>query len=228
MSDKYVLVTGGNGTIGSHVCQHLALHGQKPIVGYCNNRQNAVRTAKLCGGVTIELDLGSERIVVDAAAKICSEYSNLSGVIFVGSPPLTVSPFKNISTVHIKSHLNANVLGPFLLISRLMTEVFIPRKNGAITAVLTKAIEDQQSSALRQMGAYSIGKNALRSLIELVQVEYQWLNVSYIYPGFTDTKMLEAFDTRFIEHLRLSGQLSSPEKIGKNIAMNYLQSLEKK
>ena len=126
-----------------------------------------------------------------------------------------MSPFKNISTDHIKSHLNANVLGPFLLISRLMTEVFIPRKNGAITAVLTKAIEDQQSAALRQMGAYSIGKNALRSLIELVQVEYQWLNVSYIYPGFTDTKMLEAFDTRFIEHLRLSGQLSSPEKWGK-------------
>jgi magnesium chelatase subunit I len=93
------------------------------------------------------------------------------------------------------------------------------RKNkyGVIVGILSEAIGSEGVQPAAGMGAYVVSKSALNSLLSIYAVEHSWLKIKKISPGYVNTKMLEVFDSRFIEIARTKTKFSSPEEIAKNV-----------
>ena len=84
---KYILVSGGSGDIGRHICMQLATKGYSPLVGYARNKKNAEETAEKSGGHAIALNLENTDSIQNALDRILSDYSPLHGAVLAASPP---------------------------------------------------------------------------------------------------------------------------------------------
>ena len=95
-SERWLLVSGGSGGIGSAVCAGLAERGIRPMVGYHQNQTAALVVAERCGGRALHLDLSDAGCVV-AAARELAELPTLLGAVLAGAPPLNLGSFSGIS-----------------------------------------------------------------------------------------------------------------------------------
>jgi len=221
--DRWLLVSGGSGGIGSAVCAGLAERGIRPIVGYHRNEMAARILAERCGGRALHLDLSDPSSVADAAQELAL-LPTLLGAVLAGSPPLQLASFGKISADELLAQWKVNVLGPQQLLSELVRHCFRRRKAGAVVGVLTTAMGGTNSPAAAGMGAYVIGKHGMAGMLALLAADYPWLRVRSVSPSFTETKMLEAFDERFLELQRAKAPFQTPGFVARQILQEALDS----
>ena len=217
---QYFLVTGGSGGMGSAICKQLSLIGITPIIGYKSNTDLAEKVAIDSGGFAVKLDMSDETSIHNALNTIqerLNENDLLAGVILGASPPPDLLPFSRLSSQHYLNQFQINVNGPQVLLSLLIKNFFRKKKTGQIIGILSNAIGSHDKAPATGMGAYIVAKSAMQSLLSVCLAEYPWLNVSSISPGFTDTKMLEVFDKRYIELVAAKNSISHPDEVAKKI-----------
>ena len=215
-STKWFLVSGGAGGIGAALCVELAAAGYKPIVGYHRGQSAAEVVAQRCGGVILKLDLTSEASMAAALSSL-TELPHLAGVVLGASPPLAPGSFSKITSEQMLEQWQVNVLGPQQLLSGLVKGCFRKHKAGSVIGILTQAMGDAQTPASPGLGAYVIAKHGMAGLLAAVAAEYPWLHVGSIKPGYTDTRMLDAFDPRFLELQRAKAPFSTPQQVAAQI-----------
>jgi NAD(P)-dependent dehydrogenase (short-subunit alcohol dehydrogenase family) len=208
----WFLVSGGSGGIGAEVCRALARRGYTPIVGYCAGRSAATEVAASTGGVALALDLRDPSAIV-TAAEYLEQAEVLAGVVLAGSPPPQLSPFGKITRSQLLEQLEVNVVGPQQLLAELVRRCFRKHKRGSVVGVLTGAMGDGRSGASSGMGAYVVAKHGLLGVLELLAADYPWLRVRSVRPGYTETRMLEAFDERFLALQRAKSVFQPPEAV---------------
>ena len=221
--ERWFLVSGGSGGIGSAVCAALAERGYKPIVGYHQSAATARRIAESCGGVPLELNLRDPRSI-EAAVAFVENAPYLAGVVLAGSPPLSVTPFCKITPAQLQEQLEVNVVGPQLLLAELVRRCFRRQKQGSVVGVLSRAMGDEQSPAASGMGAYVIAKHGMAGMLALLAADYPWLQVRSIKPSYTETRMLEAFDERFLALQRERTPFQTPEAVAALILEQAISS----
>jgi len=217
---QYFLVTGGSGGMGSAICKQLSLIGITPIIGYKSNADLAEKIAMDTGGFTVKLDMSDEASISNALNIIqesLKENDLLAGVILGASPPPDLLPFSRLSSQHYLDQFQVNVNGPQVLLSLLIKNFFRKKKAGQIIGILSNAIGSNDKAPATGMGAYIVAKSAMQSLLSVCLAEYPWLNVSSVSPGFTDTKMLEVFDKRYLELVAATNPISHPDEVAKTI-----------
>lgn len=219
---KWFLVSGGSGGIGSAICDDLASCGYKPIVGYHRNQAAAVQVATRTGGITLPLDM-SDEVSIEAAVRALSELPRVYGVVLAGSPPLCPVPFGKISPEHMLQQWQVNVLGPQRLLAELVKRCFRKHKAGSVVGILTRAMGNDTAPAASGMGAYVIAKYGMAGVLALLAADYPWLNVSSVSPGYTETRMLEAFDPRFLELQRSRAAFHTPEEVAAQVMAEVIQ-----
>lgn len=219
---KWFLVSGGSGGIGSAVCEDLASCGYKPIVGYHRNHDAATRVAADTGGITLPLDMSSEASI-EAAVRSLSELPRVYGVVLAGSPPLCPVPFGKISPEHMLEQWQVNVLGPQRLLADLVKRCFRKHKAGSVVGILTRAMGTDSAPAASGMGAYVIAKYGMAGVLALLAADYPWLSVSSVSPGYTETRMLEAFDPRFLELQRSRAAFHTPQEVAAQVMAEVIQ-----
>ena len=221
--DRWLLVSGGSGGIGSAVCAGLAERGIRPIVGYHRNDVAARVVAERCGGRALHLDLSDPTCVANAAQEL-AQLPTLLGAVLAGSPPLHLNSFGKISADELLAQWKVNVLGPQQLLSELVRQCFRRRKAGAVVGVLTTAMGGTDSPAAAGMGAYVIGKHGMAGVLALLAADYPWLRVRSVKPSFTETKMLDAFDARFLDLQRAKAPFQTPGLVARQILQEALDS----
>jgi NAD(P)-dependent dehydrogenase (short-subunit alcohol dehydrogenase family) len=221
-TDKWFLVSGGSGGIGSAICAGLAVSGYKPVVGYHRNRDAALQVAERSGGVALPLDMTSDASI-DAAAQTLGELPRLYGAVLAGSPPLCPVPFGKISAEHMHEQWQVNVLGPQRLLAELVKRCFRKHKAGCVVGILTRAMGDDQTPVASGMGAYVIAKFGMAGMLALLAADYPWLRVRSVSPGYTETRMLEAFDPRFLELARSKAAFQTPEEVAAQVMAEVIQ-----
>jgi NAD(P)-dependent dehydrogenase (short-subunit alcohol dehydrogenase family) len=219
---KWFLVSGGSGGIGSAICADLASCGYKPIVGYHRSHDAAARVAADTGGITLPLDMSSETSI-EAASRALSELPRLYGVVLAGSPPLCPVPFGKISPEHMLEQWQVNVLGPQRLLAELVRRCFRKHKSGCVVGILTRAMGSDTAPAAAGMGAYVIAKYGMAGMLALLAADYPWLSVSSVSPGYTETRMLEAFDPRFLELQRSRAAFLTPQEVAAQVMAEVIQ-----
>lgn len=219
---KWFLVSGGSGGIGSAICADLASCGYKPVVGYHRNHAAATSVAERTGGIPLPLDMSSSASI-ESAVQALSELPRLHGVVLAGSPPLCPVPFGKISPEHMLEQWQVNVLGPQRLLAELVKRCFRKHKAGSVVGILTRAMGDDSSQVASGMGAYVIAKYGMAGMLALLGADYPWLSVSSVSPGYTETRMLEAFDPRFLELQRSRVPFQTPEEVAAQVMAEVIQ-----
>lgn len=221
---RYVIVTGGAGGIGSAVCRLLPTLGVLPIIGFNTNVDQANALSEEIGGFAIQIDLGnSDSIIaaIDSISQVLGDQDTLVGAVLAASPPPDIEPFSSLNSVHFTKQFEINVIGPQLLLSRLIKKFFRKNRSGTIVGISSQAVGAENKRPATGMGAYVIAKAALNSLLSVCAAEYTWLKVARVSPGFTKTAMLEVFDPRYLEMIQGQQDFSSPEEVAKLIINEF-------
>lgn len=219
---RWFLVSGGSGGIGSAICADLASCGYKPVVGYHRNRDAAMDVARRNRGVPLPLDMTSDASI-EAAAQTLGELPRLYGAVLAGSPPLCPTPFGKISAESMEEQWQVNVLGPQKLLAELVKRCFRKHKAGCVVGILTRAMGDDSAPAASGMGAYVIAKYGMAGMLRLLAADYPWLSVRSVSPGYTETRMLEAFDPRFLELQRSKAPFQTPAEVAAQVMAEVIQ-----
>lgn len=193
----WFLVSGGAGGIGAAVCEALAARGYAPVVGYRRDLAAAEAVAQRCGGRSLALDLTDDVAIVSAAVEL-DRMQGLAGAVLAGSPPLVLAPFGKITAEDMRLQWQVNVAGPQVLLAELVRRCFRKHKQGVVVGVLTQAMGDGLQGASSGMGAYVIAKHGMAGMLGLLAADYPWLRVRAVKPSYTETRMLDAFDERFL------------------------------
>ena len=221
----YIFVTGGAGGIGSEVCRLLPAAGFTPIIGFYRNELEANSLALECGGLAVKINLSDDQSIV-SAIKVITTFigteGSLAGVVLGASPPPDLLPFTNISSDILLNQFRINVVGSQLLLSGLIKQCFRKKKAGVVLGILTKALGTDTHPPATGMGAYLVAKAALSSMLSVCASEYPWLKVRTINPGFTKTKMLDVFDSRYLELANTKTPFSSSKEIAQLIIKEIL------
>lgn len=224
---RHFLVSGGSGGIGAAVCELLAARGYAPVVGYARHAEAADRVAQRHGGITLALDLADEASI-DAAVARLDALPVLAGVVLAGSPPLSLVPFGKITGDEMRLQWRVNVMGPQRLLAELVRRCFRRHKQGAVVGVLTRAMGDPAArgieGAASGMGAYVIAKHGMAGMLAMLAADYPWLRVRAVWPGYTETPMLAAFDERFLAMQREKAPFQTPEQVASLIVEEALGS----
>jgi NAD(P)-dependent dehydrogenase (short-subunit alcohol dehydrogenase family) len=202
ISRPYFLVSGATGGIGTQLCRLLMAAGFRPVVGYRTNKDIASALANECAGFPLRIDLGDESSIEQAVDELSIKLGNnefLDGLVIAASPPPELVPFGRLRSEMLLNQFQVNVVGPQILLSRLISKFFRRRKRGTVIGVLSKAIGDECNIPVAGMGAYLIAKASMRSMLAIAAVENPWLKVRTVSPGFTRTPMLDVFDSRYLE-----------------------------
>ncbi len=221
---SYLLVTGGAGGIGAALCRRLPALGFIPIVCYYRSVDDAIRLATECGGHAIFIDMCDAESIETAIEEIGTTISigTLAGVVIGASPPPELLPFGSLDSEHMLNQFIVNVIGPQILLAGLIKKHFRKVRSGIVLGILTQAIGDDATPPATGMGAYVVAKTALKSLLSVCAVEYPWLKVRTVSPGFTRTKMLDTFDPRYVEMIEKRSTISSPDDVAKMIIEQIL------
>ncbi|MDO9315472.1 MAG: SDR family oxidoreductase [Burkholderiaceae bacterium] len=222
-AERWFLVSGGSGGIGAAVCDQLAARGFTPVVGYHRNAAGAESVAQRTGGHTLALDLGDEASILAAVAHL-ETAPMLCGVVLAGSPPLSLVPFGKITADEMQQQWQVNVLGPQRLLAELVRRCFRKHKQGSVVGVLTRAMGDGIAGAASGMGAYVIAKHGMAGMLAMLAADYPWLRVGAVKPGYTETRMLAAFDERFLAMQREKAPFQTPEQVASLILEEALGS----
>jgi 3-oxoacyl-[acyl-carrier protein] reductase len=219
-----VLVSGGSGGIGAALCQELANYGYRPLIGYSNNSNRSEEIAAKTGGVALHLDLLDEKSIDAVISHLLEDHLPLAGIVLAASPPPTILPLFKISDTDFQDQWAVNVDGPRKLLAGTVRQCMRPKKQGWIVGILSQAmgLPDQ---ATKNMGSYIIAKYGLLGLMKTLEAEYSWLDVVTQKPGYTETKMLDVYDERFLSQLREKepmDRFSLPEEIAQKIMAQIL------
>jgi 3-oxoacyl-[acyl-carrier protein] reductase len=222
---SYVLVTGGAGGIGSAICNLLPVVGFIPIVGFNTSDIQARKLASELGGFALKIDMSNNKSVREAISFISNnlqETDSLVGVILGASPPPDLLPFASTTADQLSNQLQVNVIGPQILLAALIKNFFRKAKSGTVVGILSKAMGTSITPPTTGMSAYVIAKSALNCMLSICANEYPWLKVRTVSPGFTKTRMLDVFDSRYLVMAQAQNVFSSPEEIAQLILEEFL------
>lgn len=207
------LVSGGSGDIGAATCEALAAAGYRPIVGYHRAAAAAQTVAERTGGLVLALDLASDASIDQAVTQLASAEGRLAGAVLAGSPPLALAPFGKILPADLQTQWQVNVLGPQRLLAGLVRQCWRPHKDGVVIGVLSRAMGDASGGTASGLGAYVIAKYGMAGLLAVLAADYPWLRVGSVRPGYTETRMLSAFDERFLAQQREKTPFQTPQEV---------------
>ncbi|HTD91940.1 MAG TPA: SDR family NAD(P)-dependent oxidoreductase [Burkholderiales bacterium] len=220
---KAFLVSGGSGGIGSAVCKQLAGLGYVPVVAYHQDMGGAKAIAMECGGNALQLDLASRASIMAATESLERLPMQIGGVVLAGSPPLTLAPFGRISADDLWQQWLVHVQGPQILLAELVKRFFRKAKQGTVVGVLSKAMGDESGrNAVSCMGGYIIGKYGLAGVLASLAADYPWLRVCTVKPGYTETRMLDVFDERFLAQQRAKQAFQTPGQVACQIVQEAM------
>jgi len=211
------LITGGSGGIGEELAYSLSKAGYTPIITYHKNYKKAIRISERINAKVLKLNLLDVKDIDRFVDSLILDEITLEGVILGASAPLHLSSFGHITESDMESQWRINVMGHQRLLAGLVRKVFRNRKKGTIIGILSEAMGTNEEAGLKSMGSYIIAKYGLQGLLSTIKKEYSWLNVSSVRPGYTDTQMLDAFDSRFLKLLEESGSICHPSKVALDI-----------
>lgn len=217
MSRSLLLVTGGSGAIGGAVCMRASARGLMPIVGYRQNADAADAVAAKTGGFPLRLDLGSAPSIDAAVQTIEACQQPLAGIVLAASPYPEVGPFSKITVEQMTLLWKVNVLGSQLLLAGLIRTCLRKQRSGCVVGVLSKAMGDGATAATAGLGAYVIAKHGMEGVLAATAADYPWLRVRSVKPSFTESKMLNIFDQRFLDLQRAKAPFATPDEIAAQI-----------
>tara|TARA_B100001769_G_C21870771_1_gene471214 strand:- start:38 stop:679 length:642 start_codon:yes stop_codon:yes gene_type:complete len=206
---KKFLIIGGNSDIGIKLHESLRKKNIKTILTYNKKKPNYKDS--------FFLNLENFRSIDLFIKKLSKKYKVLDGIIIMASHQPKLMNFSKILKSDFDKHLKLNVYGMHKILSQLIKKFLNKENDPIIFSLLSKSMGDSKTYALKNFGAYTVGKYGLLGILKLIETEFRWIKIKTIYPSYTNTKMLKIFDYRFIDLLKRKKKISEIDNVVKVI-----------
>lgn len=213
--EKYALVTGGSGGIGSATVKQLVKDGYTVYVHYYKNEQNVLfLKEELSNIIPVQADLSSE----DGVKQIWKKVNHSIDVIVYAAGKSIFGLAPDVTNEELNEMVNLQVKNLYKLVSLALPEM-IRKRQGNIIVI---------SSIWGQIGAscevlYSMVKGAQNSYVKALakEVALSGIRVNAIAPGAVETEMLRVFseeDKQSIAEEIPAGRLGLPEEVASTVS----------
>lgn len=203
---RALVVTGGSSGIGAAVCRAVARRGWHVWIGYAKGAERADALARELAAAgqsasTVALPLDAPDRLVDGVATIAARPPLPEAAVLCGGPAPDVAPLSKLTPEHFRHQLDCQVIGHHVLCTELWRRCFRARGGGHVLAVLSAA---QGPAAAPHMASYVAAKGGFEALLRAMAAELgrAGLSVSVVRPGYVETPMLDAFDSRLLDRAR--------------------------
>lgn len=220
LSDKCVVVTGGNNGIGRGMAEAVARAGATVAVWGRNEERNAETLASLesIGNPSLALgvDVSDESAVVDAFAETLDAFGHIDAVFANAGVGAGATRFEEMSTEEWRWIFGVNMDGVFWTFREAVKHMK-PRGSGSL--VVTSSVS--ADFGFPRGEHYAASKAGVRAMIQGLAVEYgrYGIRANAIAPGWVVTGMTDGFieGDRFEQNVKPripTGRWGTPEDFG--------------
>tara|TARA_B100001250_G_scaffold411059_1_gene438825 strand:- start:3863 stop:5047 length:1185 start_codon:yes stop_codon:yes gene_type:complete len=191
--EKYALVIGATGGIGSETCMKLASSGFNIIIHYHRNKEKALNIKKKVidygmNAYVFKADINEKKEVDSMFLSIKNRIPYINTFVNCGTIRLPSISFENLDWLEIENNININLKSNFFIVKNLLP-IFKSQKKGKIIFISTLYTE---GSPPQGMLAYVSAKSALNGFSKSLAIELAKYNitVNMVSPGMTDTDLI--------------------------------------
>lgn len=216
--NKYVLITGASGTIGTEIARTLAKEGYHLYLHYHQNQAAMARLMeelRPLGGeyIPIQADLSLE----DGFKLLARQIFSLDAIIH-NSGQSQYGLLTDLQEQELDALLHLHVRTPLLLTGQLLPKL-TAKQHGRI--IVVSSIWGQTGAACEV--AYSTVKGAQIAFVKALSKETAraGITVNAVAPGAVESAMMASFDQDELEQIKEeipSGRLGHPEEIASAVA----------
>lgn len=184
LTNKTVLVTGGNSGIGYATAKEMAARGANVIITGRNKEAVATAAAelKVKGMIADQADLNAlDKLVADVKA----QQGNVD-VLFVNAGIGSFIPLHEADEAHFDSIMNTNFKGAYFTLSK-----FLPILNEGASVIFLSSVN--ATTGMPGSSVYSASKAALNSLVKVAASELaaKKIRVNSVSPGPIQTPIFD-------------------------------------
>lgn len=190
---KTVLITGGNGGIGTATAQKLAGDGHAVVINYVHGKDKAEEVAaqiNKTGGkaVALKADVANPDEVKNLFVSAEKKFGPIQAIVHCASPANAPQPFDKLEWDSFQEQINVNLKGAFNC-AKLALPKMVEAKSGDIIFMGTVYSDGVPPP---QQARYVTAKSALTSLARCLAVEFgpSGVRVNVVAPGMTQTNMI--------------------------------------
>jgi len=198
---KVAVISGGMGGVGRATAAALAHEHYQVVVLFKNSPENEIETVHASlprDTVFIRCDVGNEQDTSRVVNEVLLKTGRIDVAIHAAVDPIKREKIFDMDGNTFRSQFEAGFFGAFNFfrpIAKMMKE----QKSGALIGVTSSAIEADSTAA--RMGAYTVGKIALRGLLRELHRELSpaGIRVLAIAPDLMRTKLNADLPEKFFE-----------------------------
>lgn len=191
---KNILITGATGGIGHETAKLLKQSGATLfLAGRDQTKLSEVAsTLGVPTSHTFTFNVESEAEVAAAAQAIHAEIGALDALVNVAGVGI-IKPIESMSLEDFQTSLNANLVGPFLLLKH-----FLPPMKEKKTGLIINLPGVLGKTPMAGASAYAASKYGLNGMLKSVREELKRTNIriTNVYLGGTDTPFWDTIDLR--------------------------------
>lgn len=208
--DQVLLCTGAASGMGEQVARRYASEGGRVAVVDIDGERAEAVAASLPDALGLKVDIADERAVVDAVARVRTEYGRIDAV-YNGAGNLAVGTIDEVSVAAFRSMLDVHVIGTFLICREALPALRTSPHGAIVNTSSVVALRARDNLA-----PYGAAKGAVLAFTRQLALEVApAVRVNSVSPGRTLTGM-----TRSI-YLELGeGDLEKGLELGGQVVMN--------
>lgn len=198
LSEKVVLVTGGNGGIGMGMASALAQAGATLAIWGTNEAKNAAAIDRLKADGARDakawrVDVSDEKAVDVAMANVISQFGRVDSVFANSGIGRASGPFEDMSTEDYRAILAVNLDGAFFTLRAAGKHMVDRAKAGDPGGSLVGVASLAAIEGAARNQHYSASKAGLTAIMRGIAVEYGRYKIrgNSILPGWISTDMTQ-------------------------------------
>jgi 3-oxoacyl-[acyl-carrier protein] reductase len=195
LKGKTAIITGAGRGIGKDISQMLAAEGCKVVIvsrteSELKSVESEIRQSGGCV-LSIKADISKKDDIHKIVGMTMDQFGTID-VLVNNAGILYDTPFFDITEQEWDKTMDVNLKGAFLL-SQAVMKIMVDRKSGHIINMSSTQVSGVSAS----LAAYGISKHGIVGLSQALRDEGKksGIKVSTVYPGMTDTKMIERYRT---------------------------------
>jgi len=198
---KTVVISGGMGGVGSAAAKKFAHNNYRVVVLYRNSSEEEIEVARQTlpeESIFMQCDIRNAQETAQVIDNIISNTGQIDVAVHAAVDPIRREKITDMSETSFKSQFEAGFFGAFNFLKPI-GNIMKRQKQGTLVGITSSVIESATTPA--RMGAYTIGKIALRGLLRELHRELSMSSVRVIAvaPELMKTRLNADLPDKFFE-----------------------------
>lgn len=222
LTDRVVIVTGGSGLIGTHVCQSLDDYGANVIVADIDEHKGEEVVDQMNRGEFRTFDITDSDSIKSLRRSVISEYGRIDGLVNLAYPRTKDygEPFESVNLDNLMKNLSVHLGGYYSTTREIALSMVEQEQNGSIVnfgsiyGIQAPDFSMYDGTEMTSPVEYSIIKAGILNFTRYLAsyLGKDGIRVNSVSPGGVFNNQNEEFVENYIHETPL-GRMAEPDEI---------------